>query len=265
MKIAPGQMAMSAEMQHNVNRSLDLMESAAKKGAQLILFPELQLSPFFPQYPGKDAGEYALTADHEIIQQIRHQARKLELVCILNLYLREGDRRYDASPVIDSNGEMLGISKMVHIVQMPCFYEQDYYAPSDDGFKVYETSAGKVGVVICFDRHFPESIRTCVLKGAELIVIPTAIVRNEPLDMFEWEMRVAAMQNGVFIAMCNRVGREEALDFCGRSLVIGPDGDVLAMADDNEQNLYADLDLRRIEKSRRLRPYLSLRRPEHYR
>jgi predicted amidohydrolase len=264
MKIALGQMTMSAEMNDNVGKTLDLMERAAEQGAQLILFPELQLSPFFPQYPGKDAGEYALTAHHEIIQHIRDQARKLGLVCIPNLYLREGDHLYDASPVIDSNGEMPGISKMVHIVQIPCFYEQDYYAPSDDGFKVYETTAGKIGVVICFDRHFPESIRTCVLKGAELIVIPTAIVRNEPLEMFEWEMRVAAMQNGVFIAMCNRVGREDVLDFCGRSLVIGPDGDVLAMADDREQILYADLDFSRIQESRRLRPYLSLRRPEHY-
>ena len=153
---------------------------------------------------------------------------------------------------------------MVHIVQAPCFYEQDYYTPSDTGFLVHETAAGRIGVVVCFDRHIPESIRTCVLRGAQLIIIPTANTRDEPLEMFEWELRVPAMQNGVFIAMCNRVGIEEQMDFCGESIVVGPDGDVIAKAGNGEMILYADLDLDRVEESRRARPYLALRRPEHY-
>ena len=89
-----------------------------------------------------------------------------------------------------------------------------------------------VGVVICFDRHFPESIRTCAMKGAELIIIPTANTKNEPTQLFEWEVRVAAMQNGAFIAMCNRVEQEGNMDFCGKFIVVDPNGDVIIKAND---------------------------------
>ena len=118
-------------------------------------------------------------------------------------------KRYDASLVINADGSLLGVSKMVHIVQAPLFHEQDYYTPLDSGFETYTTQAGIVGVVICFDRHYPESIRTCVLKGAQIIVIPTANIKGEPLELFEWELRVPAMQNEVVIALCNRVGVED--------------------------------------------------------
>ena len=186
------------------------------------------------------------------------------MVAVPNLYLKEGEALYDASPVIDAGGNILGIAKMVHIVQIPLYYEQDYYTSSDTGFHVYASAVGRIGVVICFDRHFPESIRTCALKGAQVILIPTANIKGEPLEMFDWEMRIAAMQNGVFIALCNRVGREEAMHFCGESLVVDPRGNLMAKADDREQILYADLDLSLIEKSREERPYLRLRRPEKY-
>ena len=153
---------------------------------------------------------------------------------------------------------------MVHIVQASCFFEQDYYTPSDSGFQVFDTAIGKVGVVICFDRHFPESIRSCALKGAQLIVIPTANTRDEPLAMFEWELRVAAMQNGLYMAMCNRVGIEGEMDFCGESIVVDPNGDVLAKADDREQILYAELDFAKVIQAQKKRPYLTLRRPDVY-
>jgi N-carbamoylputrescine amidase len=153
---------------------------------------------------------------------------------------------------------------MVHIVQIPQFYEQDYYTPSDDGFKVYETSAGRLGVVICFDRHYPESIRTCVLMGAQIILIPTAIVKGEPLDMFECELRLASWQNNVFIAICNRVGVEGDMNFNGNSMVVDPDGNLLARAGENEQILYCDIDYSRIKHSLSRRDFLALRRPEAY-
>jgi len=153
---------------------------------------------------------------------------------------------------------------MVHIAQAPSFYEQDYYAPSDTGFRVYDTTIGKVGVVICFDRHLPESIRTCALRGAEIVVIPAANTKSEPMELFEWELRVQATHNGLFIVMCNRVGVEADMHFAGESLVIDPFGKVVAKADDKEQILYADIDLSRIYEYRVQRPYLQLRRPEMY-
>jgi predicted amidohydrolase len=238
------------------------MTEAAGNGASVVCFPEIQFSPFFPQFPGGDGSRYVMEIDHPAVQAVQQACRELGLVAVPNLYLEQGGKRYDASPVLDSDGAILGVSKMVHVLQAPFFYEQDYYTPSDSGFQVYDTSVGRIGVVICFDRHYPESVRACALKGAELIVIPTANTKGEPLEFYEWELRVAANQSGVFIAMCNRVGVEDEMDFCGESIVVDPSWGVVAKADDSEQILYAEIDFDLIEESRAARPYLKLRRPE---
>jgi predicted amidohydrolase len=262
MRIALVQMSMEESLEANLDKTLARMRETAGEGAELVCFPELQFSPFFPQYPGGDASRYGMGINHPAIREMQLACRELGQVAVPNLYLEEGGKRYDASPVIESNGTILGVSKMVHIVQMPLFYEQDYYTPANSGFQAYHTSRGRVGVVICFDRHYPESTRSCALKGAQLIVIPTANVKGEPLELFEWELRVAAVQSGVFIALCNRVGLEAEMDFCGQSLVVDPNGKLVAKAIGNEQILYADVDLDLIEESREARPYLKLRRPE---
>ncbi|MEN8375896.1 MAG: carbon-nitrogen hydrolase family protein [Gemmatimonadota bacterium] len=263
-RIALVQTAPGESLEASAEQALARMREARSAGAEIVAFPEVHLSPFFPQFPGRDASGYALTIDHPIITAFRDLSRELGIVAMPNVYLEENGRFFDASLVIGTSGELLGISKMVHVVQAPCFYEQDYYEPSDTGFRVYETPFGRIGVVVCFDRHYPESLRTCVLRGAELIVIPTVNTRDEDLEMFEWELRVAAAQNGVFIGMCNRAGREHAMDFCGASIVVGPAGEVIAVAGDTEEILHAELDLGRIEEERDRRPYLELRRPETF-
>ena len=146
--------------------------------------------------------------------------RKNQIMAVPNIYLLENERPYDASILINKNGKILGIQKMVHIAQADKFFEQDYYTPSDDGFKVFETEFGKLGIVICFDRHYPESIRTEALKGADLILIPTVNTKAEPSEMFEWELRVQAFQNSTIIAMCNRVGAEVWIFPVNRSLLM---------------------------------------------
>ncbi len=264
MKIALIQPKLVDDMEENLSKALASMDEVASKGAELICFPEIQLTPFFPQYSGRDVSSYAVEIKDDCVIQLREKCRELRIIGLPNIYLKEGNNRFDASPVIDSDGSLLGVSKMVHIVQAACFFEQDYYTPSDTGFQVFETSVGRVGVVICFDRHYPESIRTCTLKGAQLIVIPTANTKGEPLEMFEWELRVAAMQNGVYIAMCNRVGIEGEMEFCGESIVVDPNGDVVAKADDADQILYADIDFEKVQQARLDRPFLQLRRPEMY-
>lgn len=153
---------------------------------------------------------------------------------------------------------------MVHVAQAYQFYEQDYYTPSDDGFQVFDTGFGKIGIVVCFDRHYPESIRTEALMGADLILIPTVNTKSEPSEMFEWELRVQAFQNSVMVAMCNRVGREGEMDFSGESIVVDANGNVVAKAGNQEQILYADIDLSKSGKIRSSRPYTDLRRKEWY-
>jgi predicted amidohydrolase len=264
MRLTLAQYALGTEINSNLDKAITFMEAAARDASQLIVFPELCLSPFFPQYAGGDVERYAVKLEDKCIQEFRSSCERFSTAASPNVYLREGDRTFDASLMIGADGDIEGVSKMVHIAQMPGFYEQDYYAPSDTGFKVYNGPLGNIGIVVCFDRHFPESIRTCVLRGATLILIPTANTMDEPRDLFECEVRAAALQNGVYIAMCNRVGPEGAVVFCGESIIVNPDGDVVAKGGATEELVTADIDLHHVTRARERRPYLSLRRPEMY-
>lgn len=158
-----------------------------------------------------------------------------DLILFPEVHLKENGALYDASLLIGSDGELIGIQKMVHIAQAHQFYEQDYYTPADDGFHVFDTPLGKIGLVICFDRHYPESVRTEALMGADLILVPTVNVKSEPSETFEWEIRIQAFHNSVAIAMCNRVGVEGDMEFSGESIVADANGDRVVMADDREQ------------------------------
>ena len=153
---------------------------------------------------------------------------------------------------------------MPAIAQCEQFYEQSYYTPEEEGFRVFDTRLGKIGIVVCFDRHYPQSIRTEALRGAELILIPTANTKSEPSELFQWEIRVQAFQNSVNIAMCNRVGIEDSMAFSGESIVSGYNGNILALADDTEQLIVTDIDMSGAAKAREENPYTSLRRPDYY-
>lgn len=258
MKLAMAQMRMGTSARENLAKTLRFMEQAAGAHADLIFFPEVQLSPFFPQYEKRDASPWVMTLDGPEITVIRTACRELRLFASPNVYLELDGKRYDASLMIGAEGEILGISKMVHIAQSRYFYEQDYYAPSEDGFRVYDTPFGRVGVVICFDRHLPDGIRSCARQGAGLVLIPTANIQGEPLELFSWEIRVQAFQNTVFAAMCNRVGVEDAMEFAGQSLLAGPDGDLLHLAGDREELLLLDVPLEAAARERAARPWLTL-------
>ena len=258
MKLAMAQMRMGTSVDENLTQTLRFMERAGSAGADLIFFPEVQLSPFFPQYEKADAERWAMSADGPEITAIRDACRKFRIYASPNVYLKQGEKRYDASLMIGSGGEILGVSKMVHIAQAKFFYEQDYYTPSDDGFKVYDTPFGKIGIVICFDRHLPDGIRSCAKQGAELVIIPTANITEEPLELFAWEVRVQAFQSTAFAAMCNRVGPEGALTFAGESLLAGPDGCLRFKAGGEEELLILDVPLEEVRQARKERPWLTL-------
>lgn len=185
MKIAMCQMAMSHSRKENLEKSLSALYEAAAAGAELILYPEIQLSRFFPQYPGRDASDMALAIDSEEVMAFRRACRETGIIAVPNFYLEEKGGCYDTSVFIGADGEIIGKQKMVHIAQAEQFYEQDYYAPSDEGFLVFDTPHGRIGAVICFDRHYPESIRTEALMGADLILIPTANTKAEPSEMWK--------------------------------------------------------------------------------
>ncbi len=267
MRIALVQQAAGRDRARNLERGLAALGRAAAEGAELVCYPELAFQRFFPQRPAAEGFErLAEPVPGPTTEAFALRARELGVVVVLNLYERDGGRCYDSSPVIDSDGRLLGRTRMVHITDAPCFHERGYYTPGDTGAPVYDTRVGRVGVAICYDRHFPEYLRALALGGAELVVVPQAGAVDEwPEGLFEAEMRVGAFQNGYFTALANRVGEEERVTFAGESFVCAPDGRVLARAPrGSDRILYADIDLAEVSRSHARRLFLADRRPELY-
>lgn len=264
MKIALAQMAMASDIAVNYEKSIRQIREAAEQEADMICFPEIQLSPFFPQHEKRDVSAWLMTEDDPCIAGICEACRAAGIHAATNFYVRENGKPYDMSLLIDDTGAIIGRQKMVHVAQCVQFYEQDYYTPSEDGFRVFDTRLGRIGIVVCFDRHYPESIRTEALRGADLIVVPTANTVQEPSEMFQWEIKVQAFQNSVNIAMCNRVGIEDDMVFSGESIVADCNGNTIALAGSSEELLIAEIDLPAAAKARASKSYTTLRRTELY-
>jgi len=267
MKIALIQQHATKDKSSNVARGLAALDTAARNGAQLACFAELAFEWFYPQRPAEPGfRDLAEPLDGPTVKAFQQKARDLGMVVVINLYERDGHKTFDSSPVIDADGTLLGVTRMIHITDYPCFHEQGYYTPGDKGAPVFKTRAGTIGVAICYDRHFPEYLRALAVKGADLVIVPQAGAVDEwPEGLYEAEMRVAAFQNGYFTALCNRVGKEDCLDFAGESFVCGPDGEVIARAAKSEDAiLYAELDLASTANSNARRLFLKHRRPELY-
>ncbi|MCH9015520.1 MAG: carbon-nitrogen hydrolase family protein [Gemmatimonadetes bacterium] len=267
MKVALIQQTASTDRKANLATGLASFEKAAESGADLVCFAELAFDPFFPQDRAKvDVSHLAEPIPGPMTDAFVSKAAELGVVVVLNMFERGGGHTYDTSPVIDADGKILGKTRMVHIPDYACFHEQDYYTPGDTGAPVYETAVGRVGVAICYDRHYPEYMRALSLAGAELVVVPQAGVVDEwPDDLFEAEMRVAAFQNGYFIALCNRVGLEPKLEFSGESFVCNPEGGVVARAGKGiAEVLMCDLDLSQTKVSHARKLFHANRRPDLY-
>ncbi|HEX4951971.1 MAG TPA: nitrilase-related carbon-nitrogen hydrolase [Thermoanaerobaculia bacterium] len=268
LRIALAQLPAGPDREANLARAEGALREAAAAGAALVAFPELAADRFFPQRRGDPAAAaLAEPVPGPTTERIARLAKDLGLVVVWNLYERdEAGRTFDSSPVIDADGAILGVARMIHITDYDGFHEQDYYHPGDRAPEVFATRVGRVGVAICYDRHFPEVTRALGLAGAELVVIPQAGTVGEwPAGMFEAEVRTTAFQNGYFAALCNRVGREEALEFAGESFVSDPEGRILARGASGTPDLVlADLDLGAVVTSTAKRLFLEHRRPRAY-
>jgi len=267
MRIALVQQRAEPDKSSNVDRGLASLERAARDGAEVVAFAELAFERFHPQRPAEgDPLALAEPVPGPMTDAFARKARELGVVVILNLYERDGDRAFDCSPVIDADGSLLGRTRMVHITEYPCFHEQGYYTPGDTGAPVYRTRAGRIGVAICYDRHYPEYMRALALGGADLVVVPQAGAVGEwPDGLYEAEMQVAAFQNGYYVALCNRVGEEDCITFAGESFVCAPDGRVIARAPAMAETILSTdvrLDEAAVSHARRL--FLRHRRPDLY-
>ena len=268
MRVGLIQQHASNDRADNLARALENMGLAADRGAQLVVFPEVALTRFFPQQRGfSEAAEWAEPIPGPTSERIAARARELSLVTVFNMYERdEAGRTFDASPVFEADGSLLGVTRMVHITDYECFHEREYYHPGDLGAPVYATSAGRVGVAICYDRHYPEYMRALGVGGAEIVCIPQAGAQGEwPEGMYEAEVRTAAFQNGYFAALCNRVGAEDRITFAGESFVCDPEGVVVGRAASLDDDiLIASIDLSACAASTARRLFWKDRRPEIY-
>ena len=165
MKLALVQQPASPDLDANLARGLDAFDRAADAGADLVAFAELAFHPFWPQrHATPETLAHAEGLDGPTVTAFRRRAKERGVVVVLNLFERDStedgeERTFDSSPVIDADGSILGVTRMVHITDYPAFHEQGYYAPGDRGLPVYDTAAGKIGVAICYDRHYPEAMR----------------------------------------------------------------------------------------------------------
>lgn len=267
MKLALVQQHATRDRADNMRRGLDAVDRAAAAGANLVCFSELAFEWFYPQRPADSTYRGpSETLEGPTVKAFQAKAAERGVVIVMNFFERDGLETYDCSPVIDANGIVLGMTRMVHITDYACFHEQGYYSPGDTGAPVYDTKVGKIGVAICYDRHFPEYMRALALAGADLVVVPQAGTVGEfPDGLYEAEMRVTALQNGYYVALCNRVGAEDCVTFSGESFVCGPFGDVIARAPQGEDHiLHAEIDFGASYLAPARKLYLRHRRPELY-
>lgn len=268
MRIALIQQKVTKDVQKNRERGMEAFHRAVEGGAELVAFAELAFLPFLPQKPAvPESASFAEPIPGPTTEIFQRLAKQHETVVVLNLFEKAGKNTYDSSPVIDADGFLLGTTRMVHIMDGMGFHEKGYYTPGDARTFVYQTRIGRVGVAICYDRHFPEYMRILGLKAAQVVIIPQAGAIGEwPEGLFQAEVQVAAFQNGYYAALVNRVGKEEILHFSGESFVVDPSGQIIAQAPRDQDNiLYADCDFGKIESSPAKKYFVPDRRPDFYR
>lgn len=267
-KVALAQISASDDHAANLDAAAALIAQAAERGADLICFPEMGFQPFFPRHRADpryfDWAEPV--PDGPTVKRLQQLARDAGIVVISNLFERAAPGEYyNCTPVIDADGTFKGLSRMTHIAEAPGFNEKFYYRPGDGGFRVFDTAAGRLGIAICYDRHYPEQLRILALRGCDILLVPLAAISREQWSMFEMELQVASFQNQFFSVVVNRAGHEGEMEFIGRSFVTNPYGEVIGRAADGRPDLVIiDVDTDSIDGARRVIPHFRDRRPELY-
>lgn len=249
---------------------LPFVEEAARKGVQVLCLQEIFDGPYF--CPGQsprwyDAAEPVPGPTTQFFQEI---AKKHSMVIVVPIYEREqAGVYYNTAAVIDADGTYLGKYRKTHIPQVnPGFYEKFYFKPGNLGYPVFQTAYAKVGVYICYDRHFPEGARILGLHGAEIVLNPSATVAGLSQYLWKLEQPAHAVANGYFVGAINRVGTEAPWNigkFYGTSYFVDPRGNFLATGSEDQSELVtADLNLDMIEEVRRVWPFYRDRRPDLY-
>jgi N-carbamoylputrescine amidase len=254
-------------MTKNAIRSV---QDAAAQGAQIVCLQELFNGPYFCQVQEKEWYQWAEPVpDGPTIRQMADVAREAGVVLIAPVYEEEQPGvYYNTAAVIDASGRYLGKHRKNHIPQVSGFWEKFYFRPGNLGYPVFSTAVGRIGVYICYERHFPEGWRALGLAGAQIVFNPSATSRGLSQYLWRLEQPAAAVANEYFVGTINRVGVEPlgSDDFYGQSYFVDPRGQVVGdMASDSEEEVVVrDLDLRLIDEVRQLWAFYRDRRPESY-
>jgi N-carbamoylputrescine amidase len=253
-----------------IDAHIPYIEEAGKQGVQMLCFQEVFTGPYF--CPSQDAKWYGLAEaipDGPTTQLMCEYAKKYEMVIIVPIYEEEMTGvYYNTAAVIDADGTYLGKYRKNHIPQVKGFWEKFFFKPGNLGYPVFKTRYGKVGVYICYDRHFPDGARCLGLNGAEIVFNPSATVAGLSEYLWRIEQPAHAVANGYFVAAINRVGTEAPWnigEFYGSSYFVGPRGNIVAQASrDKNELLVADLNFDEIKEVRDLWQFYRDRRPETY-
>ena len=273
--IALVQMSCTTSRQENIDRAVGRIVDAAAQGAKVVCLQELFHSRYPCQSEDHQRFEEAESIEGQTCAALSTVAKQHGVVVIGPIFERRAAGVYhNSAVVIDADGSQAGLYRKMHIPDDPLYYEKFYFTPGDLGFAAHTTEAGRLGVLVCWDQWFPEAARCTALRGAQILIIPTAIAwsQDESAEAHRRQyeawltvQRGHAIVNGVFVAAINRTGIEDALRFWGRSFVAGPDGAVVAQADgDADEVLLADCPLSEIRSWRNVWPFLRDRRIDAY-
>lgn len=261
----------TGDKQSMLDKHVQYVGEAAKAGAHVMCFQELFYGPYFCQI--QDPTYYRLTEkipDGATVRLMQELARQHSMVLIVPMYEEEQTGVfYNTAAVIDADGKYLGKYRKTHIPQVKGFWEKFYFRPGNLGYPIFETAVGKVGVYICYDRHFPEGARMLGLHGAELVFIPSATSRGLSMHLWDIEQRSHAIANGYFVGTINRVGVEQEFgpnDYYGSSYFCDPRGSYIGdkASDKEEQLIVRDLNMDLIQEVRQTWQFYRDRRPELY-
>ena len=256
----------------NVEHQMKMVENAVSQGVQVLCFQEIFNMPYFcaeQETKWYDAAERV--PDGPTIRIMRDVAKQYEMVLTVSIYEEEMlGVYYNTAAIIDADGKFLGKYRKSHIPHVaPGFWEKFYFRPGNLGYPCFDTAFARIGVYICYDRHFPEGARALGLNGAEIVFNPSATVSGLSEYLWKIEQPAHAVANGYFVGAINRVGREQPWDigeFYGQSYFCDPRGQIIVEASSNKDELVvADLDLDMIREVRNTWQFFRDRRPESYR
>ncbi len=273
LRLAVVQMACSNVLEDNLSKAEGFVREAAAGGADVVLLQELFENLYFPQLEREELFALAHPVDaHPFLERFGRLSAELGVVLPLSFFEKAGQAYFNSLAMIDADGRRLGVYRKSHIPDGPGYEEKFYFNPGDSGFRAWRTRFGTIGVAICWDQWFPEAARAMTLKGADLLLYPTAIGSEPPetggldtRDMWRRAMLGHAVSNCAYVAAANRVGTEGGATFYGSSFVCDYRGELLADGDRNSEGvLYADLDLNAARRFRAGFGFFRDRRPDLY-